>query len=238
MIHLAGLGYSAGRSRIVDGLDLSIELGRITALVGVSGCGKSTLLRLIAGLYEADPMDTERAGPGPEMVTARPGLAISGVPARRAFVFQEHALLPWLTLEQNVALPGRYREGCAEDVRPILARLGLAEHAHKLPNELSGGQRMRGSIARALASRPAIVFLDEAFAALDGITRGAVQADFQRVARDEGWTVLMVTHDLGEARRLADRVIVLRGPPVRVVMDLAAAELVEADVLAALGEPV
>jgi ABC-type nitrate/sulfonate/bicarbonate transport system ATPase subunit len=224
VIHLVGLGYSAGRSRIVDGLDLSIELGRITALVGVSGCGKSTLLRLIAGLYAADPMGA--------------GLAISGVPERRAFVFQDHALLPWLTLEQNVALPGRYRAGCADDVRPILARLGLAEHAHKLPNELSGGQRMRGSIARALASRPAIVFLDEAFAALDGITRGAVQADFQRVARAEGWTVLMVTHDLGEARRLADRVIVLRGPPVRVVMDLAAAELVEADVLGVLGERV
>lgn len=235
MIHLVGLGYSAGRSRIVDGLDLSIELGRITALVGVSGCGKSTLLRLIAGLHAADPVQTSRAT---DLGSARAGLAITGVPERRAFVFQEHALLPWLTLEQNVALPGRYRAGCADDVRPILARLGLTEHAHKLPNELSGGQRMRGSIARALASRPAIVFLDEAFSALDGITRGAVQADFQRVARDEGWTVLMVTHDLGEASRLADRVLVLRGPPVRVVMDLAAAELVEADVLGVLGEPV
>ena len=96
---------------------------------------------------------------------------------------------------------------------------------------------MRGSIARALAARPQIVFLDEAFSSLDGITRAAVQADFQRVARAEGWVVVMVTHDLQEARLLADRVLVLNGPPVRVRMDLAASELVEATVLAALSEP-
>ncbi len=218
VISLAGVGYSAGPTPIVEGLDLTLG-GGVTAMVGPSGCGKSTLLRLIAGLLTPD------AG------------GITGVPERRAFVFQDHALLPWLTLAQNVALPARYRSGCEEQVLPILARLGLAEHAHKLPNALSGGQRMRGSIARALAARPQIVFLDEAFSSLDGITRAAVQADFQRVARAEGWVVVMVTHDLQEARLLADRVLVLNGPPVRVRMDLAASELVEATVLAALSEP-
>lgn len=216
-IRVEGLRYEAGGTRIVDGLDLSIAAGCTTALVGASGCGKSTLLRLLAGLR------APQAG------------SIHGVPDRRAFVFQDHALLPWLTLAQNVLLPGRYRAGCEADPGPILARLGLDEHAHKLPAALSGGQRMRASIARALAARPQVVFLDEAFSALDGITRLAVQRDFQRVAKAEGWTVVMVTHDLAEARMLADRVLVMRGPPARVVLDLAGTELVEGDVLAALG---
>ncbi len=216
-IRVEGLRYRAGATQVVDGLDLAIAAGCTTALVGASGCGKSTLLRLLAGLRAPD------AG------------AIRGVPERRAFVFQDHALLPWLTLAENVTLPARYRAGCDTDPAPILARLGLMEHADKLPNALSGGQRMRASIARALSARPEVVFLDEAFSALDGITRLAVQRDFQRVARAEGWTVVMVTHDLAEARMLADRVLVLRGPPVRVSLDLAGPGLLDADVLAALG---
>lgn len=199
---LDAVRYAAGASVILDDLSLVLDPGATTAFVGASGCGKSTLLRVIAGLR---PLG---------------GGAVRGVPERRAFVFQEHALLPWLSLADNVALPGRYRGGTAGDPRPILERLGLLAHADKLPHALSGGQRMRGSIARALYARPSIVFLDEAFSALDGITRAAVQADFQRVARAEGWTVLMVTHDLTEATALADRVIALAGPPARVVLDV------------------
>ncbi len=201
-IRITNLGYTPGGNVILDGFDLELARGGTTAFVGASGCGKSTLLRLIAGLR------TPTAG------------QVVGTPERRAYVFQDHALLPWLTLAQNVMLPGRYRAGTAADPAPILARLGLTEHAQKLPHALSGGQRMRGSIARALYAAPEIVFLDEAFSALDGITRAAVQADFQQVAAAEGWTVLMVTHDLLEATTMADRVVALRGPPLRVVYDV------------------
>ena len=171
-IRITNLGYTPGGNVILDGFDLELARGGTTAFVGASGCGKSTLLRLIAGLR------TPTAG------------QVVGTPERRAYVFQDHALLPWLTLAQ------------------------------KLPHALSGGQRMRGSIARALYAAPEIVFLDEAFSALDGITRAAVQADFQQVAAAEGWTVLMVTHDLLEATTMADRVVALRGPPLRVVYDV------------------
>ena len=202
VIRVTDLGYAPDGYVILDQLSLELSLGGTTAFVGSSGCGKSTLLRLIAGLR------TPTSG------------QVAGVPERRAYVFQDHALLPWLTLAQNVMLPGRYRSGTASDPTPILSRLGLSEHADKLPHALSGGQRMRGSIARALYAAPEIVFLDEAFSALDGITRASVQADFQRVAAAEGWTVLMVTHDLLEATTMADRVIALRGPPLRVVYDV------------------
>ncbi len=217
-VGVTDLRYEVDGTAIIAGLTLSFAPAEITALVGASGCGKSTLLRLIAGLREPT------AG------------VISGVPKRRAFVFQDHALLPWLTLEENVRLPGRYRSmgEADDDAGPILARLGLAAHARRLPNALSGGQRMRASIARALYSRPEVVFLDEAFSALDGITRRAVQADFLAVARAEGWTVLMVTHDLGEALKLADRVVALVGPPTRVVLDGRTSDLTEAALLAAL----
>lgn len=217
MITLAGVGYEAGGTRILDDLNLTLRAGEVTAFVGASGCGKSTLLRIIAGLRTADRGE------------------IRGVPARRAFVFQEHALLPWLTLGKNVSLPGRYRSHTHPAVEPVLERLGLGAHRDKLPNALSGGQRMRGSIARALYSAPEVVFLDEAFAALDGITRRSVQADFQAVSRAEGWTVLMVTHDLGEAKALGDRIVALSGPPLRVCLDRPASEVTERELIASLG---
>jgi len=199
VIRVTDLGYAPDGYVILDQLSLELSLGGTTAFVGSSGCGKSTLLRLIAGLR------TPTSG------------QVAGTPERRAYVFQDHALLPWLTLSQNVMLPGRYRAGTASDPTPILARLGLSEHADKLPHALSGGQRMRGSIARALYAAPEIVFLDEAFSALDGITRASVQADFQRVAAAEGWTVLMVTHSVDEAIRLADRVVIVSERPARIV---------------------
>lgn len=236
-IQIVGLGYSVpleptsagpsgARNTIIHELTLQLHGKELTALVGASGCGKSTLLRLLAGLR------SPTAG------------AINGVPERRAFVFQDHALLPWLTLAENVALPGRYRDRRplpvdpssprSDDVSGILGRLGLAGHARKLLHELSGGQRMRGSIARALYSQPQIVFLDEAFSALDGITRRAVQGDFVRVARGEGWTVVWVTHDLGEALAVADRVVAFQGPPLRVVLDRRVADVTERELILAL----
>lgn len=199
MIRLEGVTYAPG-AVILDQISLSFAPGCITALVGRSGCGKSTLLRIVAGLRAPD------AG------------RVLGVPARRAFVFQDAALLPWLDTRQNVSLPGRY--GPIGDVAAALESVGLAEHADKLPEALSGGQRMRASLARALVARPEIVLLDEAFAALDGLTRRAVQAVFLDLALRERWTVLMVTHELEDAVRLADRVLALDGPPLRVLLDV------------------
>ncbi len=200
MIRIEGARYAPDGTRLVDGLSLDLELGRITALVGPSGCGKSTLLRLIAGLR---PLD---------------GGTIRGVPARKAFVFQDPALLPWLSTHDNVALPGRY--GPIGDVTAALDSVGLRAQAAQLPRTLSGGQRMRASLARALVSNPELVLLDEAFSALDGVTRRALQDTFCTLQADNHWTVVMVTHELDDAARLADRVVALEGPPLRVVADI------------------
>ncbi|MDP2317351.1 MAG: ABC transporter ATP-binding protein [Pseudomonadota bacterium] len=200
MIRLEGVTWAPEGHRVLERFDLSVEEGRITAIVGPSGCGKSSLLRLLAGLR---PPDAGR---------------VTGVPARKAFVFQDAALLPWLTLRANVALPGRF--GPIGDVDEALARVGLAPHADKLPAALSGGQRMRGSLARALVARPELVLLDEAFAALDGLTRAAVQREFLALQAEHGWTVVMVTHELVDAVGLSDRVIAVSGPPLVIRADL------------------
>lgn len=203
MIRVSALSFAVAGDSLIDGLDLEIVPGTFTALVGPSGCGKSTLLRLLAGLR------APTAG------------SVTGVPARRAFVFQDAALLPWLTMRENVALPGRF--GPIGDVEAAIARVGLTGHAAKLPSMLSGGQRMRASLARALVARPEIVFLDEAFSGLDGLTRAAVQREFVALRKELGWTVLMVTHELEDAARLADRVLAASGPPLRILADLAVA---------------
>ena len=199
MIRAHGIRYAPGPV-LLDAFDLELAEGSFTALVGPSGCEKSTLLRVLAGLR---PLD---------------GGSIEGMPARRAFVFQDAALLPWASLRENVALPGRF--GPIGDVDEALERVGLTGHAEKLPAVLSGGQRMRASIARALVARPQIVFLDEAFSGLDGVTRAAVQRSFAELRREHGWTVLMVTHELGDARALADRVVAVDGPPLCTLVDV------------------
>lgn len=201
MIRLDGVTWAPEGHPVLDRFDLSLEEGHITAIVGPSGCGKSSLLRLLAGLRAPD------AG------------RVTGVPDRKAFVFQDAALLPWLTLRDNVALPGRF--GPVGDVEQALARVGLDGHADKLPAALSGGQRMRGSLARALVARPELVLLDEAFAALDGLTRAAVQREFLTLQAEHAWTVVMVTHELVDAVRLSDRVVAVSGPPLVVRADLA-----------------
>ncbi len=197
---LRGGRYVVDGALLLDGLDLAFTPGTTTAILGPSGCGKSTILRIFAGLRELS------------------GGELSGVPARRAFVFQDAALLPWLDVRANVSLPGRF--GTIGDVDAALARVGLREHAHKLPSALSGGQRMRVSLARALVARPEVVFLDEAFAALDPLTRGEVTDVFAQLRDAANWTVVMVTHDRADAERLADRILEVDGPPLRVVRDV------------------
>lgn len=199
-MRLHDLRWSPDGHAVLDHFELELEPGKITAIVGPSGCGKSSLLRLLAGLRTPD------AG------------TVSGVPDRKAFVFQDAALLPWATLRQNVALPGRF--GPIGDVDEAIARVGLTAHADKLPSKLSGGQRMRASLARALVAQPALVLLDEAFAALDGLTRAAVQREFTSLQAEHGWTVVMVTHELADAVGMSDRVVAVDGPPLQIKLDL------------------
>ena len=183
---------------LCSGLDMVVQPGEILSLVGPSGCGKSTLLRLAAGLLAPSSGSVERPK------------------GEQAFVFQKPTLLPWRTLQENVALPlelvGRSDPAA---VIEVLELVGLAEHATKLPVTLSGGMQMRASLARALVTQPELVLLDEAFSALDGLTRRRLHLAFLEIWRAKGFSVLMVTHDLDEALWLADRVVVLEGPPVR-----------------------
>lgn len=203
MIAVRGLRWSPGRTVVFDGLNLDLHPGRFTAIVGRSGCGKSSLLRFVAGVRTPD------AG------------TVTGVPPARGFVFQDPALLPWRTLWENACLPAQLGAAASDPVAVagVLARVGLAEHAHKLPAALSGGQRMRASLARALLSRPEVLFMDEALAALDGATRRDVVDVVTGLG--PGLTVLLVTHDLADAARLADRVLVVDGPPFHVLADVA-----------------
>ena len=192
---------------IIDDLTLELEPGSITALLGPSGCGKSSLLRLLAGLRTPD------------------GGAITGLPDRRAFVFQDACLLPWATVQDNVSLAAQVtgidhrRSQMRQLSVDALQQLGLGLHAGLLPARLSGGQRMRASLARALVSNPQIVFLDEAFSSLDAQTRHVTRQLFLRLAAQHRWTVVMVTHDGEDATLMADRILQLEGPPLRVRSD-------------------
>ncbi len=183
-------------------LSLGFETGKVTVLVGSSGCGKSTLLRLLAGLLS----------PGQGSVERGEGAA--------GFVFQSPTLLPWRTVAANVALPEELGGAVAMSVDDALSLVGLTEHAHKLPGQLSGGQQMRVSLARALRGRPELLLLDEPLAALDALTRRRLQQEFAALQQEHRLTAVWVTHDLDEAVLLADRVVLLKGPPVAVEMEL------------------
>ena len=217
----------------LKGMSLEVDAGEFVALLGPSGCGKSTVLRLVAGL------DTASAG----QVTA-PALRVDGQaggpaggPASgggrgdttTAFVFQEPTLMPWATVFDNVWLPlrlqGVRRAAAAPAVRQVLGRVGLADFEAAHPAQLSGGMKMRASIARALLTRPRVLLMDEPFAALDDITRQALNADllqwWQADGRPAGgMTALFVTHSVAEAVYLSQRVLVMAARPGRVVAEL------------------
>ncbi|MEV5311927.1 MULTISPECIES: ABC transporter ATP-binding protein [unclassified Streptomyces] len=183
-------------------VDLDVAPGEILTVVGASGCGKSTLLRTLAGLLA--PLAGEVAQ------DARP---LTGPAADRALVFQEDALLPWRTLRGNVELPlaiqGVPRAGRRAQAEAWLDRVGLAAQARQLPHRVSGGQRQRAQLARALAGAPRAVLMDEPFGALDAQTRAGMQDLLVEVLHGTGATVVFVTHDVDEALFLGDRVALL-----------------------------
>ncbi len=187
-------------------VDLAIAPGRFVSLVGPSGCGKSTLLRLIADLIVPSSGTIARAW------TSGP----SGI----GFVFQDPTLMPWATVADNVGLPLRIG-GTTGDVNAALARMGLADFAKAYPRELSGGMRMRASIARAIVAAPAMLLMDEPFAALDEFTRFGLNDDLLALWNAHRWTVVFVTHSIREAVFLSERVIVMSPRPGRIVGDVA-----------------
>jgi NitT/TauT family transport system ATP-binding protein len=194
----------------------SVRQGEFISLVGPSGCGKSTILRIVAGLGPISAGEVRVEGLPPER-------------ARRersdmAFVFQDATLLPWRTVLGNVELPLQMR-GMAKPARraqamEALGTVGLADVAREYPRQLSGGMKMRVSIARALVARPSLLLMDEPFGALDELTRGRLNVELLRIVALAGWTVLFVTHNVFEAVFLSSRVLVMSPRPGRIIADM------------------
>lgn len=199
----------AGHPAVVD-VDLTVPSGSFTALIGPSGCGKTTLLEIAAALI---PATTGRVLLGGRPIT-RPG-------PKTAIVFQHHNLFEWMTVQDNVAF-GLRTQGIARHERrlragKLLADVGLIDHAHKLPRELSGGMRQRVAIARALVLNPQVLLMDEPFSSLDYQTRRVMQRYLLAMWHHAQATVVMVTHDLDEAIALADQIVLFSGSPGRIV---------------------
>ncbi|MFZ3361185.1 MAG: ABC transporter ATP-binding protein [Xanthobacteraceae bacterium] len=198
----------------LSGLDLAVRDGEFVSLLGPSGCGKSTALRIIAGLSE--PSAGAVQWPSPPM----PGASES----RIGFVFQEPTLMPWTGVFNNVLLPlklkGVTTEAARERVTTALDRVGLQSFARAYPRELSGGMRMRVSIARALVTEPALLLMDEPFAALDEITRFKLNDDLLGVWQALRTTVVFVTHSVFESVYLSSRIVVMAARPGRVFTEL------------------
>ncbi len=192
----------------LSGVDLSVGRGEFLSLLGPSGCGKSTILRLVAGL------DTPTSG---RIDWAESERGRKGRPRDVGFVFQEPTLMPWARVWDNVWLPlrlkGLSKREAAPRIEEALESVGLAEFHRAFPRELSGGMKMRVSIARALATDPSVLLMDEPFAALDEITRFKLNDDLLRLWKDRGWTILFVTHSVFESVYLSTRIAVMSGRP-------------------------
>ena len=201
-VSAVGLSLGYGDQTVVEDVDFDVEPGEILVILGASGCGKSTLLRAIAGLLR----------PFAGQVVAD-GEAVTGPCADRALVFQDDALLPWRTARRNVELPlalrGIRRAERRRRAHEWLERVGLAQHAERLPGQLSGGMRQRVQLARALAGAPGVICMDEPFGALDAQTRVSMQRLLVEAWQASGCTVVFVTHDVDEALAIGDRVVVL-----------------------------
>ncbi len=211
---LRGVGKTfPNGTRALGGLDLEVRAGEFVALLGPSGCGKSTALRIIAGLTEP----TQGAVEWPQAAAGRSESQIG-------FVFQEPTLMPWASVFDNVRLPLKLASASAATaatrVAAALGRVGLKEFGHAFPRELSGGMRMRVSIARALVTAPRILLMDEPFAALDEITRFQLNDDLISLWRELRMTVVFVTHSVFESVYLSHRFVVMTPRPGRVFKEL------------------
>ncbi len=208
-IEIAGLRreYGDGAARLValDDINLSVKPGEFVCIVGPSGCGKSTLLRILAGL------DVQSSG----TITVEAG----GFPVENAMVFQESGLFPWMNVETNVGFGlmtrGVPRGDIAARVAAALKLVGLTKFRHHYPHQLSGGMRQRGAIARAFVTDPAMLLMDEPFAALDAQNRAILQAELTRIWEQTGKTVIYVTHSIEEALLLGDRCVLMTAQPGR-----------------------
>lgn len=197
----------------LEDINLSIAESEFVSIIGPSGCGKSTLLKLVAGLTRLSAGSIRVAGVEP--VRARKMMS---------FMFQDATLLPWRTVQRNVELStelhGVKKAERAAIAREMLNLVGLSQVAHQFPRQLSGGMKMRVSIARALSTRPKVLLMDEPFAALDEMTRDRLNEELLRLRAEGRWTGLFVTHSVAEAVFLSDRIIVLAAQPGRLAYDL------------------
>ena len=205
--------FAGADAEVLHGVSLSIERGEFVSIIGPSGCGKSTLLKMVAGLASCSSGE----------------IAVNGLTPKNArelvsFVFQDATLLPWLTVERNVALAleleNRTPLQIKKTVAKLLALVGLEKVSKSYPRQLSGGMKMRVSIARALATRPRLLLMDEPFAALDEMTRDRMNEELLRLRAEQNWTVMFVTHSVAEAVFLSSRVIVLAPHPGRIAQDI------------------
>jgi NitT/TauT family transport system ATP-binding protein len=207
-LRIDGVRKAFGDVRALDGVDLEVPAGGFVCLVGASGCGKSTLLNLVAGLDSPSSGTVESIG-------------------RTALMFQEAALFPWLTVAKNVELALQLRGVPRRERRPradeLLHAVRLHDFADRRPHELSGGMRQRVALARAFAQDADVLLMDEPFGALDAMTRDLLHHELERLWKEREFTVLFVTHNVREAVRLGDRVVVLTSRPGRVadVFDVA-----------------
>ena len=183
-----------GTLRVLRGLDLALEDGAITVVLGKSGCGKTTLLRMVGNLEAPDD-----------------GMIRFNGPEKTAYVFQEPRLMPWLNVRDNVQFGLKKQEADSDGTRRIIATVGLSGFERAFPAQLSGGMQQRVSLARALATRPSLILMDEPFAALDPFTRESMQQELLRVRRETEASILFVTHSVDEALTLADRIVLLAG---------------------------
>jgi NitT/TauT family transport system ATP-binding protein len=197
----------------LEGVSLTIERGEFVTFLGPSGCGKSTLLKLVSGL-----------SPVSEGKIQVNGMTPANARQLMSFIFQDATLLPWRTVEQNVGLELELehaaRHSSAQRVADMLELVGLSNVAQRYPRQLSGGMKMRASIARALVTRPRILLMDEPFAALDEISRDRLNEELLRLYAEQKWTVLFVTHSVAEAVFLSSRIVILAAHPGRVAHEM------------------
>ncbi|HEX3822504.1 MAG TPA: ABC transporter ATP-binding protein [Candidatus Sulfotelmatobacter sp.] len=208
-ISLSYRAQSGERLLALDHINLQVKAGEFVCIVGPSGCGKSTLLHLIAGLHSQTS--------GQVLIDGNP---VAGPGTDRIMIFQEHALFPWLTVGQNVEfgmkMKGVPRAEREERVRYYLRLVHLAKFEKSYIHQLSGGMRQRVAIARALATEPDVLLMDEPFAALDAQTRDLLHDELERIWSETGRTIIFVTHNVREAIRLGDRVVLMTFRPGRV----------------------